>query len=764
MTAATESISATPDFSFFDTPQPGVEMYDEKLLDRLDQMKKTRGNKYQPRTKHLRPDGWAKYTNRLFLETSPYLLQHAHNPVNWYPWGDEAFETAKRLNRPLFLSVGYSTCHWCHVMEEESFEDEEIAAYLNKNYIAVKVDREERPDVDAIYMSAVQALAGRGGWPMSVWLTHDRDPFYGGTYFPARDGDRGAGIGFLTILNRLNNLFIQDPEKIDKAGQQLTDAIQQMLTARPGNRLPDDKILGRAANYYRQNYDKKNGGLIGAPKFPSSLPARFLLRYYLKTGDKAMLEMAENSLIKMGSGGMYDQVGGGFHRYSVDDVWLVPHFEKMLYDNALLAVAYLEAYQVIKNPYLKKITIEILDYVRRDMTSPEGAFYSATDADSLTPGGHMEEGYYFTWTPEELKTVLGAEQAEIVKKYYAVENNPNFEGRFILHTPSSGEHVAAALNISTEELEKTINKSKELLYQARNERPLPLRDEKILTSWNALMISAFAKAGLILDKNEYTLQAVRAVKFIFNHLYVEGRLFRSYMDGTPKHHAFLDDYTFFIAALIDVFEATQDIAWLKKAVELDGVVEKYFEDRTSGGYFMTGTDHESLIAREKPYYDNAIPSGNSTAALYLLRLYSYTTDDRYRKRAESTLKSVSAHLSANPATLSEMLLAIDYYHDKPKEIIIIEDPNNKNKTNEYLAELNRQFLPNRILVVAAESQTEEYAKTIPLLSGKKMIDQNPTAYICENGTCSLPIHDPNQVAVQLQKKGTASEFSLKNKH
>ncbi|MBC2716351.1 MAG: thioredoxin domain-containing protein [Desulfobacteraceae bacterium] len=742
--------------SFFYLPQPGARAYDKDLIKKLAQVRKLRGQTYQPRTKHLQPDGWAKYTNRLFLESSPYLLQHAHNPVNWYPWGDEAFETAKQLNRPVFLSVGYSTCHWCHVMEEESFEDEEIARYLNENYVCVKVDREERPDIDSIYMTAVQALTGRGGWPMSVWLTADRKPFYGGTYFPPRDGDRGANIGFLTILEKLNQSFHAPDGRVENAGLQITAAIQKMMETKPGNRLPEKEVLQNATTFYRQSYDRQFGGLAGAPKFPSSLPIRFLLRYYRQPPDKItqgknILEMIEHSLAKMAGGGMYDHVGGGFHRYATDEHWLVPHFEKMLYDNALLAVAYLEAYQATGNDEFKRVVNDILRYVSRDMISPDGAFYSATDADSMTPEGHMEEGWYFTWTPDELESVLGKDRAKIVKKYYSVTMTPNFEGRHILHTEKTTDETAAALNMTKKELFAVIDESRELLYTERNKRPAPLRDEKILTSWNALMISAFARAGLVFNDPDYIDQATKAARFIMDHLYKNNRLQHSYKDNNARHNAFLDDYAFFIAALIDLYEATHDIHWLEKALELDDVLKIFYEDPETGGFFMTSTDHENLIAREKPYYDSAIPSGNAVSVLNLLRLHSFTTDYRYKQRAEKAIKSFSKRLSANPAALSEMLLAIDYFLDDPKEIILIL-PDGKPEAGDSLLETFRNhFIPNRILVVADETQTTNLAEIIPLAGGKKAINGKATAYVCENGTCKLPTSDPKEFAVQLQQ-------------
>jgi len=411
---------------------PGAEKFDQALINKIKRAQSQKGKHYIPRTKHLTNTGQAKYSNRLFLESSPYLLQHAHNPVNWYPWGDAAFAAAARLNRPVLLSVGYSTCHWCHVMEEESFEDIEIATYINENFIAIKVDREERPDIDAIYMAALNAMGMNGGWPMNVWLTPQREPFYGGTYFPARDGDRGAAIGLLTLLQQLKQTYQFQPESIAQASQTIVSAIKENLRSEAVSGVPDIKILHRAISYYKNNFDEFYGGMKQAPKFPSTTPIQFLLRYYKQTGDKNVLHIAELTLDKMAGGGMYDQVGGGFHRYSTDNEWLVPHFEKMLYDNALLVVDYIEAYQLTGNIRYKQIAEDILYYVKREMTSANGGFYSATDADSLTPEGERGEGYYFTWKKDEIIKVLGEKKAETIFKYYAVTGGGNFEGRNIL--------------------------------------------------------------------------------------------------------------------------------------------------------------------------------------------------------------------------------------------------------------------------------------------------------------------------------------------
>ncbi|MBL4817806.1 MAG: thioredoxin domain-containing protein [Deltaproteobacteria bacterium] len=688
------------------------------LLKKIEEVKKQRGPQYKPRTKHLLADGQAKFTNRLFLEPSPYLLQHAHNPVNWYPWGEEAFEKAKELNRPVLLSIGYSTCHWCHVMEEESFENLEIAELMNQNYIAIKVDREERPDIDAVYMTAVQALTGRGGWPMTVWLTPDKKPYYGGTYFPPPH--------FSKLLKELKKIYDQNPEKIEEASSELARVIKQRLSSQSASDLPQTEPLHIAASYYKQAYDIKNGGLKGAPKFPSSLPIRFLLRYSHKSKDKDTLNMATQTLSKMASGGMYDHVGGGFHRYSTDSTWLVPHFEKMLYDNALLTQGYLEAYQVTRNPEFKRVAQETLDYVLRDMTSPEGGFYSATDADSIGPTGEREEGYYFTWTPAELDSILSKSEAKLVKQHYGVTKNGNFEGRNIFHTPK----------ILKPENKTQLDSAREKLYQVRSKRPPLIRDEKILTAWNGLMISAFAKAGFVLDNPKYINAAVKSAQFLLDKSTKNKRLMRSYKDNKAHLNAYLDDYAFFIAALLDLYESTHDIKWLRQAIELDQSLEKFYEDKKSGGFFMTSHDHESLLAREKPNYDGAEPSGNSVAILNLLRLHEFTTKSSYHARAEKALKAFAGTLKRSPIALSEMLIALDFYLDTPKEIIIIAL--DQTSTHAFKDVLRKQFLPNRIVAITISGKDlEEQSRLIPLMKHKVIRDGRATAYVCEDRVCNF---------------------------
>ncbi len=721
---------------------PGTPPFDPQLAQRLKSAWAARAPSYQPRTRHLGPDGSPLYSNRLFLETSPYLLQHAHNPVNWYPWGAEAFDAARRLGRPVLLSVGYSTCHWCHVMEEECFEDLEVARYLNENYIAIKVDREERPDVDAVYMSAVQALTGGGGWPMTVWLAPDRKPFFGGTYFPKAE--------FLAALRKLKQAYAAEPDRVAAQAAELTKAIEESLRPAPSSDLPQRAVLHAAARIAASQYDPANGGTSGAPKFPSGLPLRLLLRYHRRTGDAGSLEMVSRTLEKMAAGGIHDQAGGGFHRYSTDPRWLVPHFEKMLYDNALLATTYLEAFQATGRREFADVARDILRYIDRDMTSPEGAFYSATDADSLAPNGKREEGWFFTWTLAELEAALGRERARVVEAYYGVTAKGNFHGRNILHTPRPLPEVARELGIPLEKARQIVDESRELLYAGRNKRPRPLRDEKILTSWNGLAISALAQASLALGDDRYAQRAARAAQFVLAKLRRNGQLLRSYKDGQAKHDAYLDDYAFFTAGLLDLFEATGEPRWLESAIDLDRVLERHYDDSKAGGFFATAADHEQLLAREKPAYDGAEPSGNSVAVANLLRLAEFTSGDRYRRRAERALQAFRNVLARSPVALSEMLLALDFYYDTPKEIVIVT-PQSRADAEPLVARLRASFVPNRVLIVAPQSRIPALVKLVPLVEAKIAQKGRATAYVCEKRVCQLPTADPDVFARQVAK-------------
>jgi len=726
---------------------PGAAPYPEVLQAQLRQALANTARGGEPRTRHLNPDGSPKYTNRLILESSPYLQQHAHNPVDWYPWCDEAFDRARRENRPVLLSVGYSTCHWCHVMEEESFEDEEIARYLNEHYVAIKVDREQRPDIDGIYMAAVQQLIGGGGWPMTVWLTPDRLPFYGGTYFPPHDGERGVRFGFRTVLDRLQAIFHEQPARAAEAGADLARQIRQTFVGAPGTVVPGPLALARAYVHFQQTFDAANGGFGSAPKFPRSVELEFLLRYHRRTGARQALEMAERTLGALVAGGVYDHVGGGFHRYATDAQWRVPHFEKMLYDNALLVVAYLEAYQVTQRPEFAQVARETLAYIEREMTAPEGGFYSATDADS-----EGVEGKFFLWTPAEIGAALaGEEQRRLVTAYYGVTEAGNFEGKNVLYAARPLSEVAAEIGLDPARAETVLEEARAQLYQFRQRRVPPHTDRKILPAWNGLMISAFARAALVLGEPAYASRAGGAADFIEVELTDGERLRRSYVDGQVSGDGFLDDYAFLIAGLLDLYEATFEPRWLQRALALQRVLDARFWDGGAGGYFLTAHDAEALLAREKPAYDGVEPSGNSVALLNLLRLSEFTSDDRYRQRAEHGLKAFQRVLAANPASVPRMLAALDFRSDVPKEIVIVT-PNASAPAEEFLAVLRRTFLPNRVLAVVSEGDAlRELAATVRLVTGKIAQGGRATAYVCERQVCDLPTTDPDVFARQLTR-------------
>jgi len=735
----------------FTTPLPGAPGFSRDLGAKLAEAWAARDRDDTPRTRHLNPDGTPKYVNRLFLESSPYLQQHAHNPVNWFPWSDEAFALARELGRPVLLSVGYSTCHWCHVMEEESFEDEEIAQFLNEHYVAIKVDREVRPDIDAIYMSAVQLLTGAGGgWPMTVWLTPERQPFSGGTYFPARDGDRGASVGFLTLLRRLKSAYDEDPAKVTDVSGKVAAEIRGYLSPDPAQTgLPDAAVIARTVDYYRQVFDPVWGGARGTQKFPSGLPLRLLLRHYRRTGDKDTLSIVTKTLERMAAGGIRDQIGGGFHRYATDERWLVPHFEKMLYDNALLTLAYLEAYQAAGWQDFRDVARSILTYVEREMTAPEGGFYSATDADSVAPGGKRVEGWYFTWTPSEVEQVVGPEAARVLAAFYGVTPEGNFQGRNVLHVPRSLGEAAQQGGQTPAELHEVIDRTRSLLYDARRQRPAPLRDDKVLTAWNGLMISAFAQAALVLGEPAYADRASRAADYLLTHARRDGRLLRT-AASQPAHPAYLEDYAFLIAGLLDLYEATSQLRWLEQAIALDAVLAARFEDAANGGFFRTADDHEALLARQKPIYDEAEPSGNAVQLHNLVRFHEFTTDDRYRQRADRTLRAFGTVLADAPAAVTEMLVAVDFRFDTSKEVVIVV-PIRRDDAEPFLAELRSTFLPNRILAIVAEGgELSQHSKLIPLVDGKSTRDGRATAYVCENRICDLPTTDPKVFAQQIR--------------
>ncbi|MEM9071219.1 MAG: thioredoxin domain-containing protein [Myxococcota bacterium] len=744
--ATPENLEPEPVVTVGDPNSPGVARVDEALVQRLAAALGEKGDDYVPRTEHLLESGAPRYTNRLILETSPYLLQHAHNPVNWFAWGEEAFERARAENKPVLLSVGYSTCHWCHVMERESFEDEEIAGYINAHFIPIKVDREERPDIDDLYMSAVHRLTGRGGWPMTVVMTPDRDPFFGGTYFPPRDGARGSRQGFLTILRELDRRYREEPAAVVAEAQGLSQQIQAMSAPRPPSGVPDVRPLVATARWLARSYDERLGGFGRAPKFPQPSRVLLLLRYHRRTGDARALEMASATLRAMAAGGMYDHVGGGFHRYSTDARWLVPHFEKMLYDNAQLAVAYLEGWQASGDADFARVARETLDYVAREMTAPHGGFYSATDADSRTPGGELEEGWFFTWTPAELRSALG-DTADDVIAYYGVTPRGNFEGRSILFTPRSIEVVAEERGTTAAELRQRINAARETLWEVRGRRPPPLRDDKILAGWNGLMISAFARGALVLGEARYAAQAERAADFLLRELRDdEGRLMRSHL-GRARHRAYLPDYAFLIAGLLDLYEATGNARWADAAIALQEEQDAHFLHAEGGGYWMTAHDAEELIARDKPSSDGAIPSGNSLAVDNLLRLAELRADDALRERAEGVLGAFGSVLRERGPGLTRMLAALDRYHDAAREIVLAYE--DTEALAPFLAVLRETYLPNRVVVQVRGSEVDALASRLRLATGKRVQGEGVTAYVCERGRCEQPTSDPEVFRAQL---------------
>jgi uncharacterized protein YyaL (SSP411 family) len=706
-------------------PGPGAQACPKELQGRLGEA--VAGRK-EFRTQHLREDGTPRWTNRLALETSPYLLQHAHNPVDWRPWGEDAFTTARALDRPIFLSIGYATCHWCHVMEEESFEAPDIAQVLNQRFVPVKVDREERPDVDAIYMQAVQMLTQHGGWPMSVFLTPEGKPFFAGTYFPARDGQRGARFGFGTVLHELDRVWREERPRASSSADQIAQAVQQSLSADAPAGLPEQHALHGAMSYYTEVFDAREGGVRRAPKFPSSMNVRFLLRYWKRTGDEQALRMAQLTLEKMALGGIYDQVGGGFHRYSTDAQWLVPHFEKMLYDNALLAIAYTEGWQATQNPFFRRIAGEVLDYAAREMTDPSGAFWSATDADS-----EGEEGTFFVWTPAQLREVLGAEDGARAAQLWRATEAGNFEG----------SNVLSVGNVPDQDELAFLQRIRPKLSEARARRPPPLTDTKILTSWNGLMISAFARAGLAFAREDYVERAARAADALLRAHFADGVLRR-----TGRHAGMLEDHAFLAAALVDLYEATGEGKWLATARALHEALAQRFA-HPDGGFFRTPADHEVLLAREKPAYDGAEPTGNSIAALTLLRLEALTGEAGFREQADKLLRSFGALLSGAPGALGEMLLALDFYFAEPREVVLVRP---RGQSDRGLLDVVRsRFEPSQVLVRHADGSPAATA----LARDRPPQNGAPTAYVCVKGACQLPVTEPQALAALLDPKRAA---------
>ncbi len=680
-----------------------------------------------------------KNSNRLINETSPYLLQHSHNPVDWYPWGEEAFEKAKREDKPIFLSIGYSTCHWCHVMEHESFEDQESADLMNQVFVSIKVDREERPDIDNIYMMICQMMTGSGGWPLSVVLTPDKKPFYSGTYFPKES--RYGRIGFKDLIIRIDEAWRSKRDEIEKSSVELTNHLLETYSSKVSEAL-DATVLDNAYNNFEKKFDPINGGFGKAPKFPSPHNLMFLLRYWKRRGDQQSLNMVTKTLTEMRKGGIFDHVGFGFHRYSTDSKWLVPHFEKMLYDQALLTMAYTEAFQATGITEFGKTVDEIIIYVLRDMTSPDGGFYSAEDADS-----EGIEGKFYVWTSEELVDLLGKEDADYFSNLYNAtdegnfneEREPNSTGINILHITDS------SVEIGNETRTKYCLTK---LFEHREKRIHPYKDDKILTDWNGLMITALAKAGRVFQNNQYIAAAEDAVDFINEKLTKsDGKLIHRYRDSDSGIEGNLDDYAFLVWADLELYESTFKVVYLTQAIQLTEIAIKHFWDDQNGGFFFSPDYAEKLIVRSKEYYDGAIPSGNSVFALNLLRISRITADSKYENLAAKLFESASQMLIQNPQAFTQLLSAFDFANDQSVEIIVAGNYSSE-VTKELLAQLSHNFIPNKVLILA-DFNDPLYSPTSDYLKAYGAIDTKPTIHVCKNFACSLPTTDIKEALRQL---------------
>ena len=674
--------------------------------------------------------------NRLAAETSPYLLQHAHNPVDWYPWANEALERARRENKPIFLSIGYAACHWCHVMERESFENQRVADFLNEHFVSIKVDREERPDIDDIYMAATLAISGSGGWPMSVFLTPEREPFFAGTYFPP-DGRYGRP-GFLTLLSRIAEAWNKEPESLFEQAKRLTQHIRERSQGIPGRSL-DAASIDRAARDYARSFDEKWGGFSPAPKFPPHQGLRLLMRHHAKSGDAQSLKMVRRTLDAMKDGGIYDQVAGGFARYSTDERWLVPHFEKMLYDNAQLATAYLEAFQITSEPEYRRVASETLDYVIREMQSPDGGYYSATDADS-----EGEEGKFFCFFPEEIDEILGKDDAEAFCLYYDVSVQGNWEGKNVLNTPRPLAVVAQELGRDPEELANELERSRQKVYTARQGRVPPLLDDKVLTAWNALMIEAMAEGYRVLRDARYLASAERAASFVRSRLFHDEQgLLRSARGEKSHIAAFLEDYAYLSDALISLYEASGTLNWLEFAEALaDRIIRDFSAE--DGSFYSTATSHENLIMRVREGHDGALPSANAIAARALARLSHHLDRNDLRERAERALTAYGSAVEESPRAFASSLMVLDFLLQGPTEIVLALDGDPRS-AEPLAAALASRFLPNRVQAVVSSSRANPSA----LARDKVPVDGRAAAYVCKDFVCQRPVTEPEQLLATL---------------
>jgi len=697
----------------------------------------------------LPADGGPEF-NRLVFSQSPYLLQHARNPVDWYEWGEEAFAAAVKEDKPVFLSVGYSTCHWCHVMEHESFEDAEVAALMNANFICVKVDREERPDIDQVYMTVTQALTGRGGWPMTVVMTPDKKPFFAGTYYP-KDGGTSGRPGMLQIVPGLADAWKTNRDQVTSSVTRIMDALAERSKNVPGAAL-DESTMNTAYTSLAARYDTRFGGFGQPPKFPIPHQLRFLLRYHKRTGNVAALEMVEHTLQEMRKGGIWDHIGYGFHRYSTDRVWLLPHFEKMLYDQALMAMAYIETWQVTQKDEYRRTAEEILTYVQRDMTSPEGGFYSAEDADS-----EGEEGVFYVWKPTELKAILGKDDGQFVIDTFGVVAGGNFvdqgsrqkTGDSILHLTETLEAIAARTDIDAALTARLMESVRSRLFAVREQRIHPLKDDKVLTDWNGLMIAAFAKAGQAFNSAEHRATARKAADFALAKLRDDkGRLFKRYRQGNAAHNGVLEDYAFLSWGLLELYEATGDVRYLEAALDLTEQTITHFWDKQDGGFYMAPDDGEALIVRSKDIYDGALPSGNSVMVQNLLRLGRMTAHKPYDELAHETMTAFAGNVSRGPSSFAQLLCAVDFAVGPTQEVVIA---GTHGDASDMFAALHREFLPNKVVVFRPQQAAGEEAPMITRLAAytkaQTALDGKPTAYVCENYTCQAPTTD---IAVMLE--------------
>ena len=668
--------------------------------------------------------------NKLIDETSPYLLQHAYNPVRWYPWNEEALKKAKDENKPIFLSIGYSSCHWCHVMAHESFENEEIAEFMNDNFVNIKVDREERPDIDDIYQKVCQIATGQGGWPLSIFLTPDQKPFYVGTYFPILDSYGRPGFG--SITRQLAQAWKEKPHDIEKTANNFLQALKQTETLKVSSKL-DKIILDEAAMNLFQLGDYSYGGFGSAPKFPNAANISFLFRYAKLSGLSKFNEFALKTLNKMAKGGIFDQIGGGFHRYSTDAKWLVPHFEKMLYDNALIPINYVEAYQITKDPFYLDVLTKTLDFVLREMTSKEGGFYSAFDADS-----DGVEGKFYVWKKSEIQEILGTD-ADIFCLFYDVTDGGNWEGNNILCNNINLSTVVFNFGISEEKVRAILNSCSNKLLLERSKRTPPGLDDKILTSWNSLMITAFAKGFLVTNDQKYLDAAVNCISFIENHLLSGTTLLRTFKNNEAKIDGYLEDYSYFVNALLDVFEVNPDSKYLNLATKIGQHLIEHFWDKENSSFFMTSDNHEKLIIRPKSNYDLSLPSGNSVSSFVMLRLYHLTQQNKFLEISSKILESQAQLAAENPFGFGFLLNTIFMYLQKPTEITIINEENTAICNSLYT-----KFLPESIMVKIQNKTQLDSLSSFPFFAGKTF-ENKTSVYVCKNFTCSLPLHNINEI-------------------